>query len=314
EQKGVSKLRGNTAIAGACSAVLLLEGDNNVKSFSAAKLRGSEPFKWDIKLDPDTGRWSVVQGKADDSDSKSVSERILNLFHTQYPTARLEVSEIENQIGGERQALYKALDRLCKKGMLVKRPSEANRRFKVYGLPQLNINNEEITIREPSPPTVPVIHTCLTSETFIEKDLQTLDTTLDNVRHTLDNQNLTNPQTLSSQGIQTLDTHSRQEGERGGSYQVSNVDSIPKTSQSTNSQNETASTDDLVDEESLMADDNIKFFADILKDCDNPLVLQDIRNLIPNREQRSRCMNEAVKLLPPAVKQRIRQWVIELNQ
>ncbi|MGL4376305.1 MAG: CHC2 zinc finger domain-containing protein, partial [Microcoleaceae cyanobacterium] len=46
EQKGVSKLRGNTAIAGACSAVLLLEGDNNVKSFSAAKLRGSEPFKW----------------------------------------------------------------------------------------------------------------------------------------------------------------------------------------------------------------------------------------------------------------------------
>ncbi|MGL4376196.1 MAG: hypothetical protein ACRCT1_07135 [Microcoleaceae cyanobacterium] len=60
------------------------------------------------------------------------------------------------------------------------------------------------------------------------KDLQTLDTTLDNVRHTLDNQNLTNPQTLSSQGIQTLDTHSRQEGERGGSHQVSNVNSIPK--------------------------------------------------------------------------------------
>ena len=83
-------------------------------------------------------------------------------------------------------------------------------------------------IGEPSPPTVPVIHACLTSEPLAMKEFQTLDTTLDNVRHTLDTQNLTKAQTLVSQGIQTLDTHSRQEGERGGSYQVSNVDFIPK--------------------------------------------------------------------------------------
>lgn len=337
EKKGVSKLRGNTAIAGACSAVLLLEGDNNVKHFSAAKLRGSEPFKWDIKLDADTGRWSVVQGKQDDTESKSFGERILHLFNSQYPTARLEVSEIENAIGGEKQTIYKALDRLCKRGLLVKRPSEVNRRFKVYGLP---LNMCEITSDrtldtqiEPSPPTTPVRNQCLTSETFTQNTLQTLDTTLDTkidsiaetftestiqtldttLDMTLDTKKTTNPEILTRQETQTLDTHTRQEGERGGNHSMSNIDSIPQIEISTNDENKTEVNEELFDEKELMSKENIECFAGMLRDCQDAQTLDDIRSLIPNREQRSRCMNEAVKLLPKVVQNRIKNWVIQLN-
>jgi CHC2 zinc finger/AAA domain len=313
EQKGVSKLRGNTAIAGACSAVLLLEGDNNVKSFSAAKLRGSEPFKWDIKLDADTGRWSVVQGKQDDSDCKSVGERILNLFITQYPTARLEVSEIENEIGGERSTLYKALDRLCKRGLIVKRPSEVNRRFKVYGLPLLNLNDEQITLDLPSPPTVPVPDTLLTSEKLILQNLQTLDTTLDTHSTTLDNQNPTNSETLMNNTTQTLDTNVLDRGERGGSHQVSNINSISENSELTDIKNETESPNDLVNEEALMSEENIECFAGMLRDCDNAKTLDLVRSLVVNRDQRSRLLNESVKRLPKVVQQRISRWIKELN-
>jgi hypothetical protein len=314
EQKGVSKLRGNTAIAGACSAVLLLEGDNNVKSFSAAKLRGSEPFKWDIKLDPDTGRWSVVQGKIDDSDSKSLSDTILHLFVSKYPTSRLEVTEIQNEVGGERDTIYKALDRLCKRGMLVKRPSEVNRRFKVYGLPLLNINDEVIALKEPSPPTTPVTDPSPTSETIIQQEIQTLDMTLDTHWTTLETQNPTNTETHKNQATQTLDMNTGMRGEGGGDTTVSNINSNPEIENSTNLQNETDQPYDLFAEEELMSEENIECFAEMMRDCNNAQTLDDIRQLIPNREQRSRVMNESLKLLPKVVQNRIKNWVKALNE
>ncbi|WP_374825419.1 AAA family ATPase [Aerosakkonema sp. BLCC-F183] len=207
EQKGVAKLRGNTAIAGACSAVLLLEGEGNVKSLSAVKMRGSELFKWDVKLDPETGRYSVVQGKIDDSAAKTLSEKILLLFSTKYPTTRLEVSEIREEVGGQADALYKALDRLCKRGLLVKRPSEKNRRFKVYGLPLIQSESTPDTIPEHSPPQSPVNDTDPTFENLAQIEIQTLDTILDTHSTTLDTNLEPKAETLTQTEVQTLDGH-----------------------------------------------------------------------------------------------------------
>lgn len=194
DQKGVARLRGNTAIAGACSAVLLLEGEGDIKTLAAPKIRGTEPFKWSVKLDRQNGRWYVVEGKEDDSDAKSLSQKILALFQSCYRAARLEISEIHKHVGGQMASIYKALERLVKRGQLIKRPSTKDRRFKVFGLPagivtdceeaasevsQTTASEVSQTTEILSPPYVPLQVSNNFSQTNIQQEIQVLDTLLD---------------------------------------------------------------------------------------------------------------------------------------
>ncbi|MEY3866735.1 MAG: hypothetical protein RLZZ338_626, partial [Cyanobacteriota bacterium] len=88
----------------------------------------------------------------------------------------------------------------------------------------------------------------------------------------------------------------------------------PETESLTNDENKTEVKEELFDEEELMSEENIECFAEMLRDCQDAQTLDLVRNLIPNREQRSRCMNKAVLLLPKVVQQRIRRFISELNQ
>lgn len=189
EQKGVSKLRGSTAIAAACSAVLLLSGDGDIKTLSSPKIRGAEPFKWGIKLDPENGRFKVVDGKVDDLDSRSLGDRIMAIFEFKYLTKRLETALIHEEVGGTKEAVWKALDRLTKRGLLVKRPSERDNRARVYGLPKSHPvftrhleKSEEVL----SPPHNRSSLSINMDEIHIQQGSQILDTTGENTRQILD--------------------------------------------------------------------------------------------------------------------------------
>ncbi len=288
DKKGVGKLRGSSAIAGACSAVLLLEGEGNIKSFSAAKIRGSEQFKWNIKLDSETGSWSVVNGQNnDDLETKNLSEKIVLLFESKYPTARLEVEEIRMEIGGQKNSIYKALDRLCKRGILVKRPSQNNRRFKVYGLPILNeqINEQNQTevstnvcttfilknkldnTSEHTPPNTSVNNTCLISKTLTPSTFDILDVTVDvTVDKNLEEKG-ENGKNLIRQEIQTLDSTLEEQGGVCTKDQIQ-LEKYPEKTQEENNQNKEES----MKKNSLNIETTIEDLCDFLEtvsSCNN---------------------------------------------
>jgi len=205
ENKGVNKMRGSTAIAAAASMVWMIEGENETKHFHTPKTRGSEPLNLKIKLEPETGVFNVIEGQIYDDASKSLGDRILAFFEAHNDRSiRLGIEEIGEAITGNRDSLYKALNRLVKRGLLIKRPSNVNKRHKVWGLPKL----------EHTPP-----------KDFTEKcpnDTKTTDTlksqTLDNAldkgnnftgqsQELMDTDKHLKPETTDKSDLQTLDGH-----------------------------------------------------------------------------------------------------------
>lgn len=219
EHTGVAKLRGNTAIAAAASAVWLIEPlttDSNTRLFTTPKLKGAEPIKYQIELNKPKGQWVVVEGGIDE-DTRSLSERILAMFQQKPQGARLEVSEIMQQLSisnTARDGVYKALDRLIKKGQLVKRVSKSNGRFRVYGLPD----------SPTSPPPTQSLPKCpMKSEIQSEKELQTLDMTLDTRWTDVGHSQQQNPTTLEKSIVSDIGrTPPQRGGERCGE-EMSNV-------------------------------------------------------------------------------------------
>ena len=135
EQSGVGKLRGSSAIAAAASIVWLLEGEKNseVRTFTTPKIRGAAPVNWRISLDSQNGHWDIINGNEEELANKTLGDRILEFMFTR-PEDRFTAEEIINAVGYGKQSVYKTLDRLIQRGLLIKRLDKIDTRRKVYGL------------------------------------------------------------------------------------------------------------------------------------------------------------------------------------
>lgn len=134
DNKGVNKLRGNTAIAASCSSVLILETiEGTAKSLTQPKIRGSEPLNLIVEMDVENGRFKVTEGNVADDATKSLAQRLKDFF-TANPGCFFEMTELQGQFPGQdRKVLTNSLNRLVNQGHIIKRPSKINPRFKVYG-------------------------------------------------------------------------------------------------------------------------------------------------------------------------------------
>lgn len=202
DAKGLNKIRGSSAITAACSTVAILErpDKSEVCTLTFYKMRGNGEIypQYNLGLDRTIGRYTVQSGGAD-HETKSVMQRMQEFFHEQIGK-RFEFSEIRNVFAASEAAIYKGLNRLTQRGIITKQKSKVDGKFNVWGL------------LEDSPPPVPLQFDCLTSETQLEQELQTLDNTLDNIGHTLDTQKCPISETQLQQELQTLDTNTGQGG------------------------------------------------------------------------------------------------------
>jgi hypothetical protein len=222
DNKGVAKLRGSTSISAAASVVAILQETSagTAKVLDFPKMRGGQSQQIKIELERSTGRWSVIAGGVDE-ETKSLTQRVIDFFESYTDSAvRLEFSEIMQGLGlGEssKNGLYKALERLVKQSRLVKRPSQKNGRFKVFGLPKVSHTPNDTSL-SPLPPCVNL--SSPTSETLIKQEIQTLDTTLDIHSTTLDTQNPENKSNVvnaDTEGFSDIgQPEGQKEGERGG--------------------------------------------------------------------------------------------------
>lgn len=173
EQKGIHKVRGNTGITAAATAVWLLTGEGNVRRFTTPKLRGSEPIDWNISLDIHSGRFDVVSGNEEIQQSKSVIGRVRELFERLGHDTRLEFLEVKAQVSGTDSSLRKALERLCNQGIIVKTPGKGGSSKVVYHLSSKYIPST------PPPSNDSVNLSNKISETFTKQSVEILDKSLD---------------------------------------------------------------------------------------------------------------------------------------
>lgn len=131
----VHAFRGSSALPGAANSTWLISGteDNSVRMFCAPKIRGAEQTKpTPIKFDGYYCRFEPCQ--APDTATKSLADRILDLFKKQPVGTKLETAEIIHEIGGNQQSVRKALDRLVMQGVCNKGYSKSDLRSRVYFL------------------------------------------------------------------------------------------------------------------------------------------------------------------------------------
>ncbi|NER31357.1 MAG: AAA family ATPase [Symploca sp. SIO1C4] len=138
EKKGIAKIRGFSGIAAAASSVLILnEPVAGVAKLECPKVRGNEKdIVFSLVLNRETGRFKVVDG-GDPAALKSLAQKVLEFFGTLAEGVRIEIDEILQAVGvSNRGSLYKAIERLVRRGQLVKRPNHLDGRRKVFGLPK----------------------------------------------------------------------------------------------------------------------------------------------------------------------------------
>lgn len=135
DNKGTNELRGSTAIAASCSSIMLMKTmDDGSKLLTQPKIRGSEPLKLMLDMDTENGRFTVIGEGAVDDSTKSLGDR-LKAFFTANQGRLFEMTEIKDQFPSEdRKVLTNSLNRLVKRGEIVKRPSKTNVRSKAYGV------------------------------------------------------------------------------------------------------------------------------------------------------------------------------------
>jgi hypothetical protein len=182
EQKGVDKLRGSTAISAAASTIWLLSGEGSIKKFSTPKLRGAAtPVNLDISLNLESGKFEVVAGDEELQQAKSVMQRVRELFESLGCDRRLELAEIQHEVGGSRDSLYQAISRLCNQGVIVKAPSKKDPRKKGYYLSPKYIHFT------PSPSPDPFILSDIMPESYTPQGLDISDKIPDKISDISDN-------------------------------------------------------------------------------------------------------------------------------
>jgi hypothetical protein len=175
EQRGVDKMRGSTAIAAAACAIWSLSGEGDVRTLTTPKLRGGmDTINFNISLDREEGRFKVIEGNETIQANKPIMARIRELFQRRGCDVRLELPEIMNEVGGSRDSIYKALQRLCGIGELSKTISKADPRKKVYFL------SAKYKIPTPPPPTVRSNLSNIMAETITTQGVDILDKIVDN--------------------------------------------------------------------------------------------------------------------------------------
>jgi hypothetical protein len=158
DQKGLGRLRGSTAIAASCSVALILEnadrGDvaDTRKRLYSPKMRGGEPIDLLLTMNPHEGRFTLVNPSPGE-ETKPLCDQLMMFFERNAGTL-FEVGELESAgiTANNRKHYYTALDRMVKRGQIVKRPSKINPRSKVYGI-SCTENENSLHPAETPPPT-----------------------------------------------------------------------------------------------------------------------------------------------------------------
>lgn len=241
DNKGVHELRGSGSIAASCSAILLMKKqDDGAIILTQPKIRGSEPLNLTLDMDAETGRFTVLgEGNVDD-DTKSLGDR-LKAFFTANQGTLFEMEEINDHFFGvDRKVLNNALNRLVKRGEIIKRPSKANPRSKVYGIERTGSEGES------SSPTLslPPLHFStddMKSETLTTQGFCEIITKSSPRHHHVittssplhDDDPMMMSETFDTQGFQSpnhqIITTSPQEGESGGDDKTAS-NPVPKLS------------------------------------------------------------------------------------
>ncbi|MDG2992112.1 AAA family ATPase [Candidatus Synechococcus calcipolaris G9] len=136
EQEGVSKVRGNSAIAGAAWGVWQLQNDKSwdnsitsIKEFSY-QLRDAESGNFSIKLNPDDFAWQKIEDHCDRADNNLLNQ-VIDFLTKEKPKA-FEREEIANALQVNDRSLKFVLAKGLKTGQISKRKSETNLRKAVY--------------------------------------------------------------------------------------------------------------------------------------------------------------------------------------
>jgi len=177
ELKGVSKASGSTAIPGNVSVHWRVETvsadptDCNRK-FSMPKTRGFEGSTLNIRFQPECGEWEnlgvVGESIAAASQRQCMQEQILSFLESRRGIG-FEGNEFKAMFG---ESCYSVLSRMVARGLITKRRSTANKKGKVYLLPELLEELSHSSPDEPPPPTLSNASVCLINETLSEPEFQ----------------------------------------------------------------------------------------------------------------------------------------------
>lgn len=182
---GVEKVRGSTAIVGACAGVWMMDripkkDPNNAKKLIVdpkdpkriftATSRDSEGTSFNIEFNAENNSWDFMGEIGIDSEEaqqqQSHRERILNILRTN--TRELSGPEVMELLGVEkpqRGSIYSELGRMESKRIITSRPAPGDKRYNLYSLPNFNQAPPTGTVPPPTPiplppppplPTVPV--------------------------------------------------------------------------------------------------------------------------------------------------------------
>jgi hypothetical protein len=236
ELKGVSKSSGSTAIPGNVSVHWRVEtvsadpADCNRK-FSMPKTRGFEGSTLNIRFRPDSGEWDnlgiVGESIAAASQRQCMQEQILSFLESRRGIG-FEGKEFKAMFG---ESCYSVLSRMVARGLITKRRSTANKKGKVYLLPELlkeelpQILGEELLEElshtspdEPPPPTLSNASVCLINETLSESEFQSPNTHQTLTEHSpntlpsLPSSLVTEPSEDETSSHQTVDATQKGEG------------------------------------------------------------------------------------------------------
>jgi len=223
ELKGVSKASGSTAIPGNVSVHWRVETvsadptDCNRK-FSMPKTRGFEGSTLNIRFQPDSGEWEnlgvVGESIAAASQRQCMQEQILSFLQSRRGIG-FEGNELKAVFG---ESCYSVLSRMVARGLITKRRSTANKKGKVYLLPELLEELSHTSPDEPPPPTLSNASVCLINETLSESEFQspnthqTLTEYSSNTPPCLPSSLMTEPSEDGASSHQTLDTTQQGEG------------------------------------------------------------------------------------------------------
>jgi hypothetical protein len=141
DRQGVHKVRGSTDIPAAASTVLLFEKCPNgvYRQIKVEKTRaGTGNRTLTVGFDESTKRLILVNSGAEDKETKSLSQHILNFLESNQGTL-FEQAEVQMHLQlNNSNSVYAALKRLADRSQIVRRPSKkinAGRRCLIYGIP-----------------------------------------------------------------------------------------------------------------------------------------------------------------------------------
>lgn len=158
ELKGLDKVRGSSAIAGAVWATWILTSlqPNNPecsqRTFSLTA-RDAQGQVFELDLDLEDHHWVRIDSDREDTQTLKLKERILGILELNRHCEGLSTPEIKKLLGlpKEDRSIYTCLDRMVDAREIQRKPSSSDRRKKIYCLPFI----EPPQPPEGTPPTTP---------------------------------------------------------------------------------------------------------------------------------------------------------------